>query len=409
MQEQQAFVLPNAKRVSSVDALRGFALFLVLITHFLGPFPGFPFFFTEDQLSALPTLSFDNTLVRLNQLLANDKARALFSFLFGLSFYFQMAKVERLGISFKKTFTRRMIILLAFGILHAYLLWWGDILRWYFFAGLVLLLCYKFRKKTIFALGILCMYVIPVVENIISPFLSYSPIELISASEAARGFLSDSYFEMIRANMLWDLNMNLNPWYRIPHTINILGYFFLGLWAGKASIFKKVDEYKSKYKLALALGFCTFMVSSYLIYRNPIGQDAHYLLSIIVRSIAGRLNIIGLLVLYVSGIVLLFHFTKARNILQLLIPVGQMTLTNYILHSVVGVFVFYGIGLGLMGRVGPSFVLPMALLFFSCQIGFSILWLKYFTMGPLEWVWRALMSGKFQSIRILEKQPTVYS
>ncbi len=402
-------VIQNTKsRVSSIDGLRGFALLLVLITHFVGPFPGYTLLFTEEQLAALPMPDLDALLDRLNQLLFNDKARALFSFLFGLSFYFQLNKAERLGISFKKNFTRRLIILLVFGLLHAYLLWWGDILRWYFVAGIVLLFSYHLSPRVILLMGILCMFAIPIAENIAEPLMARSPERFISLAAARNGFLSDSYFEMLKANLLWDLNMSLNPWYRIPHTINILGFFFLGLWAGKTSIFKKVDEYGKHFMLGLVISFFVFLLGTYVYLYVPADITNHEVFSRLIRATGGRLNDVGLFVFYVCGFALLFHFTKVRYLLTAFIPIGQMTLTNYIMQSVAGIFLFHGIGLGLMTKVGPSVTMPVALVFFALQIGFSLLWLKYFTMGPLEWLWRALVAGKFQPL-LKKKTEPIYS
>ena len=69
-------------------------------------------------------------------------------------------------------------------------------------------------------------------------------------------------------------------------------------------------------------------------------------------------------------------------------PVGKMALTNYFLQSTLSILVFYGIGLGLCGKFGFTFLILYCVVFFICQIIFSTLWLKKFKTGPLEWVWR---------------------
>ncbi|WPP50705.1 DUF418 domain-containing protein [Catalinimonas niigatensis] len=240
----------------------------------------------------------------------------------------------------------------------------------------------------------------------IEPLLAQNPERFISLSAAREGFLSESYFEMIKTNLLWDLNSSLDPWYRIPHTINILGYFFFGLWAGKTNVFKKVESHRKQFFIVMIISFFTFLLGSIFVLYDPLHVSNESLLFFI-KTLGGRMNMAGLLVFYISSFAILYHLTKARVLLSVFIPVGQMTLTNYIIQSVVGILIFNGVGLGLMTKVGPTITFPLALIFFL-QIAFSIMWLKYFTMGPLEWVWRVLVSGKFMPILKVKNQ-RVYS
>ncbi len=72
-----------------------------------------------------------------------------------------------------------------------------------------------------------------------------------------------------------------------------------------------------------------------------------------------------------------------------LAPVGKMGLTTYLMQSVFGITIFYGVGFGMLGEIGSAASIFMGILFFVVQILYSHLWLKYFTMGPVEWLWRA--------------------
>jgi uncharacterized protein len=80
-------------------------------------------------------------------------------------------------------------------------------------------------------------------------------------------------------------------------------------------------------------------------------------------------------------------------------PVGHMALTNYFLQTVMGVLLFYGYGLGLMGKLGSAAQLALAVALFALQIVFSRLWLARFRFGPAEWVSRSLTYGKAQPMR----------
>jgi uncharacterized protein len=76
-----------------------------------------------------------------------------------------------------------------------------------------------------------------------------------------------------------------------------------------------------------------------------------------------------------------------------------MALTNYLSQTAIAVVTFYGVGLGLMGRVGPTFWIPFAILVFALQVALSTWWMAHFEFGPLEWVWRQATYGKRLPLR----------
>jgi uncharacterized protein len=99
---------------------------------------------------------------------------------------------------------------------------------------------------------------------------------------------------------------------------------------------------------------------------------------------------------YVAGLVLLFHDPRFRNGLRLLAPVGRMALTNYLSQSVALVLLLYGVGLGLLGKVGVAAFVGLCLPIYGLQVALSGWWLKRFRFGPAEWLWRSLTYGKLQ-------------
>lgn len=74
---------------------------------------------------------------------------------------------------------------------------------------------------------------------------------------------------------------------------------------------------------------------------------------------------------------------------------GRMALTNYLMQSVIGVLLYYGIGLGLGASLPLAGVELVALLIFIAQMILSSLWLRAFRYGPLEWIWRILTYGRY--------------
>jgi len=85
--------------------------------------------------------------------------------------------------------------------------------------------------------------------------------------------------------------------------------------------------------------------------------------------------------------------------MTVLAPVGKMAFSNYIMHSLIGNFVFLNAGLGYMGQVGPLYCTIFGILVFIGQIIFSTIWLKYFNFGPVEWIWRSATYKKWQIFR----------
>ena len=81
-----------------------------------------------------------------------------------------------------------------------------------------------------------------------------------------------------------------------------------------------------------------------------------------------------------------------------------MALTNYIMQSALGVFIYYGIGLGMAANAGPALFMPIAVGVFIIQVIYSKIWLSYFNYGPLEWIWRMLTYGKY--LPLLKPSPT---
>ena len=90
---------------------------------------------------------------------------------------------------------------------------------------------------------------------------------------------------------------------------------------------------------------------------------------------------------------------KEGSIWKWLAAPGRMALTNYIGQSVIGMFLFYGIGLGWGSTIGLWYTEVIVLVVFLFQMLFSRLWLSGFKFGPLEWIWRMLTYGKWLEIK----------
>jgi uncharacterized protein len=93
---------------------------------------------------------------------------------------------------------------------------------------------------------------------------------------------------------------------------------------------------------------------------------------------------------YASGFAWLW---SGRSILRWLAPAGRMALTTYVSQTLIGIALFYGVGLGLRGRIGLVEGTILAIGIFATQCAIASLWLRLFRFGPIEWVWRRMTYG----------------
>jgi uncharacterized protein len=75
-------------------------------------------------------------------------------------------------------------------------------------------------------------------------------------------------------------------------------------------------------------------------------------------------------------------------------PYGRTALTNYVLQSVIGTYVFYGWGLNYLGEMRSSYAFLLSIAVVAVQMVLSNWWLREFKYGPLEWIWRVFTYRK---------------
>ncbi|NQZ11712.1 MAG: DUF418 domain-containing protein, partial [Algicola sp.] len=102
---------------------------------------------------------------------------------------------------------------------------------------------------------------------------------------------------------------------------------------------------------------------------------------------------------YIGMIILAINQGVAKGLQQRLAAVGQMAFSNYIFHSLLCTFIFYGHGLGLFGEWQRSSQLLLVLSIWVLQLWYAPLWLKNYRFGPLEWLWRSLTYWQRQTMR----------
>ena len=214
--------------------------------------------------------------------------------------------------------------------------------------------------------------------------------------EQAYGELSYKELTKYRSEVALE-RMKFTPFFSL---ILLLPIFILGYWLIVSEKITKHRENKRLFKLCAYLGTSFGMmmtVAGLLIIQQPEAEK------IVVAFASGMMMFqFGQLVLtvgYLGLVVMWFQTERGEKALSLLIPMGRMALTNYIMHSVILSLIFHGYAGGLYGEVAraPQMTIAAAIIIF--QIFASKLWLQHYRFGPLEWVWRCLSYMKFQPMK----------
>jgi uncharacterized protein len=398
---------PPDVRFELVDIVRGFALFGVLLANMVWTTQWFTL--TDTQRAALPTAGFDRIVQPFLLLLIDYKFYTLFSMLFGLGFAMQLSRAVERGRSVLPVYTRRLAILFLFGVAHAILLWFGDILHVYAVVGFVLLL---FRNGSDRAL--LCWAFGIALAIALLPFfhlVTGSAVAQTGANEAATRFAiltGSNWQEVILLNWRFNLAEYTGPQLQFDTTVywylSVLSKFLIGFVIGRRMLLQQPERHLMLYRRllpwALVVGLVgnAYMTCAAFVFDVWIPEYPSAWLSL--TWVLVEVSMLSLSLAYVLCLVLLYHRTGWKHRLQYLAPVGRMALTNYLTQSVFLVVLFYGVGLDLLGKVGSTACVGLSLVLFALQIVVSRWWLRRFRFGPAEWAWRCMTYCKVIPMRL---------
>ncbi|MGJ5130542.1 DUF418 domain-containing protein [Bradyrhizobium oligotrophicum] len=299
------------------------------------------------------------------------KAFALFSLLFGIGLAIQFERIapeRRIPL-----LLRRLLVLLAIGILHLTLLWNGDILTEYALAGL-LVLPFLFAPGWLViasSLTLLGLYftgwLIPVLPL---PSSSWMMQHVVDANR----IYANGNFPHILAFRLSEISAiaPLHLWI-FPRT---LGLFLAGIVIWRSGLLRDMPHHRVMLLLTALAALAVTI-------------DAGASLATVSLALA-----YGALILSAASTI------WGARLLGWAAPVGRMAFTNYLMQSVIFGVVFYGYGLGLFGRLSVSLALGIGVAVYVLQVIASWCWLRLFQFGPIEWLWRSLMYNKLQPMRL---------
>jgi uncharacterized protein len=385
----------EANRIQSLDVVRGLAVLGILAVN--AAFFAAPWQVSQNPM--LPPLAIDDTTLwswLSMHVFFEYKFITLFSMLFGASIF--LVGGERSDKDRGAVLRRRLIWLLVFGLIHASLIWYGDILVTYALTGFLVLFARSWSPRTLLVVGVI-FYALSVAGGAaLGAMFQFIPAEKLGTIEAQIWAPPEEalrrVIEAYQGGLLAATQENFSTWAQfvvsailglIVRTAGVMmigmALFKWGFLSGKAPVWL--------YLLFIALGAGAFAIiyqQAMINYRGGFDFVAMQSGGMLANS---ALSIFGSLA-YASALILLCKAGFAL-VTGPLAAVGRMAFTNYIAQSLIMTTIFWsGRGFGLFGEVDRPTLWAIVIGVWVIQLIWSPLWLSRLQMGPLEWLWRRL-------------------
>lgn len=366
------------QRIFSIDALRGFSLLGILLMNILTfayPYQIInPFEFFQHQ---------DGAWFKISSLFIIASFYPIFAFLFGYGLSIMYQNSLDKGLNYYPMITRRLLFLLLLGIIHGVFIFYGDILSTYALLGLIAIIFVRLKPQfTLVALSIgigifVLLYLLPMIllkdVTQIESFVGLQELERVNNILSSADYVSIigfnlKYFGMNIANAI------------LVGPFSILPIMLFGIYAHQINWFNKIKQHKNLYMvigvIVLILGLAIKMIQIVL-----EGSVTSQLMS---QMIGGPIVALS----YIMFFVILCEDQTARKILTLLQSIGKLSLTTYIMQSVICIFIFYGVGFNFYGKLPVLNIYIIGIVIYFVQLIVSYLYLMKFKQGPLEKLWR---------------------
>jgi uncharacterized protein len=403
----QAAPIAVVDRITAVDALRGFALLGVFVANIFTSFSGW-FLMDTAQRVALAGETQDIAAAVAFIGLVDGKFYSLFSLLFGASFAIMMSRLDARGAPGVTIFRRRLTVLLGFGLIHLIFVWFGDILTLYALLGFLLVFMRGWSdRRLLVAATVLILMVVPLkaalrasgipldmgVYALVDDFAratgTLSMVDPATMGDAI-GVIRDpswtSFFLAQVQGAIWRFGSLLES----GRPFKVLALMMLGLIAGRRLVAGTLLNDRKLLKRILIFGL-VFGIPGNALYLFGMATMDGSALNGFIQDAGYALGVIPLALAYGAGFLL--AWPGAKPVLGVFSAPGRMALTNYVMQSVLGTAVFFGIGLGWIGHLAPVQFVGLGLALFAGQIVVSAVWLRLFGQGPLEALWRRLTYG----------------
>ncbi len=415
-------------RIKTLDILRGIAVLGILAMNIFEM--AYPKSQALDYKTYSSDMEVDYVLMFLNALLVSGKMRGMFSALFGITSLIIINRLQqkKAGLYAADIYFKRLIWLLLFGLFHAFILLWScDILYIYAICGLFLFPLRKLSPVKLIAISMafIGLLTFQVYHKYHKTKILYNGYEMVLEKE--KNHIRTTTDE-IRVKIKWDKLQESWKYDQeeINKTIetrrgNYISNFKLS--ARRTQFIESKGLYRNLFFDAMALMLLGMALYKWGFFSSRV-KPATYIFVLIPALLAGLLlhfyvyyhyyhyfhepllfrkgmifyplGRIFMTLGYISLITLLCRLKFLQFIGNLFAHTGKMALTNYLMQTIIAIWLFYGFGAGLFAALYRQQVFILLLLIWVFQITFSVLWMKYFIYGPFEWAWRSLTYWKIQ-------------
>ena len=358
-------------RIDVADALRGIAVAGIILYHSVEHFD----IFTQDPI--VHTLACDQTVGDVLAWLLSGKMYGIFAMLFGLSFFIMNDNQQQKGRSFSGRFAWRMCLLFIFGLVNV-AFYDGDILMLYAVYGLLLIPISYLPSKTVWCIiALLAIQPVELCCLITSTTIDHSTLfEIYNKTIALHEH--GTFWENAVNNLRYGFELNLRFNVFSGRLTQLLCLFILGMQLGRQRLFYNEGKNLKIWHMILCVSATLVIALSFV----DFGALEMWLKPIYSLFI---------LLMIVSGVVSAWYaFKSVRSVLHHLCIFGRMSLTNYLLQSIIGSFIFSGYGLACYRLVGTTYAVLIGLGMVICQYLFCRYWFRNHPRGPLEGLWRKL-------------------
>lgn len=413
--------MSESSRIATLDAVRGFAVMGILLLNIVDfAMPGYAY---VDPNYYGGATGLNHAVWTVAYTLFDGKMRGLFTMMFGASTVLIAERALRSGESPARVHYARMISLFAIGMIHAYFIWYGDILVLYSVCGAVAFLVWRMEPRKLLAIGIILLALKLVIGTVhyagsaryeaaaSAPGASTElkrewkvyrdkmappPETAANDLKAYRGSWHDALVARARMAFFFQTFLEL---FSIPDTLALMAIgmalyrlgFFSGLWS------------KRSYR---RLAFWSFAIGIPLYVPIVMWIDATRFSPVtLLMTEAVHLSILRpfLSLAWAALIILFMQSGSARWLADRLAAAGRMAFSNYLGTSLVCTTFFYGYGFGWYGYLQRWQCYIVVAVVWALILLWSKPWLDRFAYGPFEWLWRSLARMKIQPLR--RKQP----
>ena len=394
-----------SERIASLDVLRGIAVLGILVINI--------------QLFSMPFTALNNPTVYgdfsganywawfVSHVFAEQKFMTLFSVLFGAGIVLFTRSKERTNQPAIRLHYRRTGWLLLIGLAHAYLLWYGDILVTYALCALWVVRARNWRPRTQFAVGLVLLAIASLIELSLGFALqaasevaaeTWAPSEaaLQAELEAYRGGWVEQFEHRASTALLVQTVQFL-----LQTAWRVTGLMLIGMALFEWGVLSNERSDRFYYRLLAGCGVAGLgLVLAGVWYKeaHDWGLEAAFF--------GAQFNYWGSALLAGAYVALVMLYCRRRATAadgRALAAVGRTAFSNYLLQTLVATSIFYGHGLGLFGYVSRVEQLAIVALIWALQLPLSVLWLRRFRYGPMEWVWRTLTYKRLEPLTRSER------